>query len=46
MPANRRTYDEEFKKRAVRMSYSSERPPTESPSATPITATATASENP
>jgi len=29
MPANRRKYDEEFKKRAVRMSYSSERPVTE-----------------
>ena len=29
MPKNRRKYDEEFKKRAVRMSYSSERPVTE-----------------
>jgi transposase len=29
MSANRRNYDEEFKKRAVRMSYSSERPLTE-----------------
>ena len=29
MPTNRRKYDEEFKKRAVRMSYSSERPVTE-----------------
>ena len=29
MPTNRRKYDEEFKKRVVRMSYSSERPVTE-----------------
>ena len=29
MPTNRRKYDDEFKKRAVRLSYSSERPVTE-----------------
>ena len=38
MSKNRRKYDEEFKKRAVRMSYSSERPVTEVAKSLGITA--------
>jgi len=37
MPTNRRKYDDEFKKRAVRTSYSSERPVTEAAKSMGIT---------